>query len=183
MHLLLTLLLGHLFADFPLQTNRLAMLKNNSFIGVFIHVMIYMTVTALLLNDPIEYWPLLAGLTVVHFMIDSVKRLHRPRNELLYFIIDQLAHLISLLMATYIAYQIWTPTPVGILPTEFLWVAVPCASALAIMVFSWIWTNSLTDEQLNHSSILRWTKHQMLTLEQRLGLILVILVILGQRVA
>lgn len=73
MHLLTTLLLAHLLADFPLQTNALAKLKRASLTGVFIHVLIYVLITTLVMREPARYWALIGGLGGVHFLIDSIK--------------------------------------------------------------------------------------------------------------
>lgn len=50
MNLLMTLLLAHLFADFPLQSNSLARLKETRIMGVFLHVLVHVAVTACLLK-------------------------------------------------------------------------------------------------------------------------------------
>ncbi|NJO07801.1 MAG: DUF3307 domain-containing protein, partial [Chloroflexaceae bacterium] len=71
MHLLITLLLAHLFADFPLQTNRLARLKRTSLKGVLIHVLIYMVVTAFSVAiSHLHFWTTGSSVSVaVHFVI------------------------------------------------------------------------------------------------------------------
>lgn len=180
MHLLITLLLAHLFADFPLQTNGLAKLKKTHLSGVLIHVLIYMVVTALLLQNPFHYWPLIVGVAVAHFLIDAAKINCKFRNEVNCFVLDQFLHFISVALAAYLAHQYWSPAPVGILPDTLLLAAFLCAFALAIMVFCWVWTNGLSDEQINRHVFLRWAKDRMLPLEQRIGLVLVILVFIGQ---
>lgn len=180
MHLLTTLLLAHLFADFPLQTNGLAKLKKSSLTGVFIHVMIYMVVTALLLQDPFHYWPLVLGLTAAHFIIDAGKTICKLKSEVYCFILDQGLHFATVAFAAYLAHQYWSPAPVGILPNTFLLSAFLCAFGLAIMVLCWIWTNGLSEEEVNRHIFLRWVKERMLILEQRVGLVLLILVFIGQ---
>lgn len=182
MHLLLTLLLAHLFADFPLQSNSLAQLKRTSIIGVLLHVLIYMVVTALLIQSPLTYWPLILGLTVAHFIIDALKMYCQTKNEIKCFIADQFLHFFTVALAAWLATVIWTPAPVGLLPTPLLIAAFFGALLLAFMVFCWLWINRLSEEQLQQHDLLRWAKYQMLTLEQRVGLVLLILVFLGQLV-
>ena len=180
MHLLITLLLAHLFADFPLQTNRLAKLKRTSLKGVFIHVLIYMVVTALLLHQPFRYWPLVIGLGTIHFLIDALKMVCNKVGEIRCFVIDQCLHFSSVVAATYLVYQYWSPIPVGILPTGLLYGSFICAFTLAVIVFFWIWTNGLTEEQIRRYLLLYWVKHRALAFEQRVGLLLFAVVFFGQ---
>lgn len=180
MHLLITLLLAHLFADFPLQTNRLAKLKRTSLKGVFIHVLIYMAVTALLLHQPFRYWPLVVGLGAIHFGIDALKTFCSGIGEIRCFVVDQCLHFASVLSATYLAYQYWAPIPVGILPDALLYGSFICAFTLAAIVFFWIWANGLNEEQVRRYLLLHWVKHRALVFEQRVGLLLFAVVFFGQ---
>lgn len=180
MHLLMTLLLAHLFADFPLQTNRLAQWKRSSLNGVLIHVFIYIVVTALLLQQPLYYWPLIIGLGVVHFIIDAIKVICNIKDEVRWFVIDQCLHFTTVIGAVYLSYQFWSPLPVGILPNGLLHISFIGAFTLAVMVLFWVWANGLSEDQLKQNTVLCWIKHQMLTLEQRTGLILIALVFVGQ---
>ncbi len=182
MHLLLTLLLAHLFADFPLQSNKLARLKKSSIRGVLIHVLIYMGATALLLQQPLHYWPLVLGLGIAHFIIDAVKLLYQSQRAILSFVIDQVMHVITVVLAVYLADWAWHPVPQGILSNHLLGPAFICALLLAIMVFCWIWTNDLSEEQIKRYFLLRWVKNEILLLEQRVGLVLIGIVLLGQYV-
>lgn len=180
MHLLTTLLLAHLFADFPLQSNRLARLKKSSIRGVFIHVLIYMGATAILLQQPLQYWPLVVGLGLAHFTIDAIKIVCTTQRAILSFVIDQIMHVATVVLAVLIAYWLWRPVPQGILSDYLLGLAFSCALLLAIMVFCWVWTNDLSEEQLKRYVLLRWVKNEILLLEQRVGLVLIGIVLLGQ---
>ena len=73
MDLLSALLLGHLIADFPLQANCIFRLKNQHWLGVLLHAAVHCVITAVLLQQPLAYWPLLASLCLVHFTIDWFK--------------------------------------------------------------------------------------------------------------
>lgn len=178
MHLLMTLLLAHLFADFPLQTNALAKLKDTRFEGVFYHVLVHVAITALLIKDSFQYWPLIVGVGVVHFGIDALKILLPFKKGVLYFLADQFVHLVSLVIAAYIARQIWTPAPTGILPDSSLAVVLTGALVPAIMVLFWVWTMTLNQEYVTRSSVLCWSKQRLLLVEQRFGLCLISLVFL-----
>ena len=182
MHLFFTLMLAHLFADFPLQSNQLARLKRQSLKGVSIHVFIYVTVTALLLQQPLTYWPIVVGLGLIHYVIDAVKIFVNPKREVLYFIFDQGLHFSSVFLVTYWAIQYWDVSPKGILPDSLLYISFGCAFGLAFIVLCWLWTNALSDEQIHQNIVLQWVKYQALRFEQRIGLALFALIFVGQLV-
>ncbi|MCI0398497.1 MAG: DUF3307 domain-containing protein, partial [Chloroflexi bacterium] len=73
MDTLATLLLAHLIADFPLQTNRIYALKIRSNAGIALHVGIHLAVTILLLKNALADWLLLLILAVSHFTLDWLK--------------------------------------------------------------------------------------------------------------
>ncbi len=178
MQLFFTLILAHLFADFPLQNNAIAKLKKYHLSGVFIHVAIYTAVTALLLENSLQYWPLIVGLGIIHFLIDAAKiRFQQGNDGILAFLVDQLLHLTSMIVATYLADYFWTPAPQGILPTDRLLVALLAAFIPAAMVCCWIWTTSAGSSYLQQSSLLRWVNQRILLVEQRFGLVVVGVVI------
>ena len=52
MQLFATLLLGHLIADFPLQTDWVVQFKKRHITGLALHASIHVGVTALLIRDP-----------------------------------------------------------------------------------------------------------------------------------
>lgn len=172
MHLFATLLLAHLFADFPLQTNGLAKLKKESLKGVLLHVFVYVAITFCMLNEPLRYWPLIVGLGVVHFLIDACKAYCPSTLETGYFLIDQGLHLLSIAIATYLALRWWASPPQSSLASPIVFFALGCALLLAAMVFCWVWVNSLSEEAVQQDGRLRWIKQQMLVLEQRIGLVL-----------
>lgn len=173
MHLLTTLLLAHLFADFPLQTNALAKLKKTSLTGVFIHVLIYVLITSLVIREPARYWALIGGLGTIHFLIDSLKTRQSQSVETFYFVIDQCLHFLSIGIATCLTFFYYPEPPQSILPYGVVLVGVGFALVLAFMVFCWVWVNSLNEEQVKRHYFLQWAKHQMLELEQRIGLLLI----------
>ncbi len=178
MHLLMTLLLAHLFADFPLQTNALAKLKDKRFAGVFYHVLIHVTITALLINNSLHYWPLLLGLGIVHFIVDALKILLPFKKGVVYFLADQFVHLLSLVVATYLAQHLWTPAPTGILPDSWLVLVLTGALVPALMVLFWVWTMNLNQDYVTRSSWLYWSKQRLLLVEQRFGIALISVVLL-----
>jgi hypothetical protein len=173
MHLLTTLLLAHLFADFPLQTNGLAKLKKKGLTGIFLHVLVYIMITTLVLVYPLRYWHLIVGLGMVHFGIDALKLRYKHTFEPFYFIIDQCLHFLSIGIAAHLACIYYSEPPQSVVPYEVVTVALGCALMLALMVFCWIWVNCLNEERVQNHFLLYWAKHQMLALEQRIGLVLI----------
>jgi hypothetical protein len=172
MNLLLTLLIAHLFADFPLQTNALAKLKEAHWSGVFLHVLVHMVVMTLLIDQRDQYWPLILGIGVIHFIIDAIKLLYPGAKGVAYFLLDQIVHVGALWLAATWAQRIWQPAPLGILPDAWLLPILVAALIPAFMVLLWLWANSLNQEYTTRYYLLDWAKHQMLAVEQRIGLLL-----------
>lgn len=173
MPLFLTLLLGHLLSDFPLQTNWLARMKQNSHWGVLIHVVIYTVVTALLLEHPEDHIFLLVSLGAAHWLIDTIKMNSKNVCNLRSFVLDQAAHLGCLLLATGIVAYTATTLPTGIFSGELLYLADSVALIISIMVMIWVWACSTDAETVLPDRLVRWTQQQMLSISQRLGLVLV----------
>jgi hypothetical protein len=71
---LTTLLLGHMIADFPLQTNYIYHLKLRSSIGLLLHAAMHTVITTLLIANPLEVWPMLVLIGLAHMVIDWVKQ-------------------------------------------------------------------------------------------------------------
>lgn len=178
MNLLLTLLIAHLFADFPLQTNALAKLKEKHWIGLFLHVLVHMVVMALLLDQRSRYWALILGIGAVHLTIDAIKLLYPGVKGIVYFLLDQALHVATLYFAAYWAQRIWHPAPLGILPDAWLLPLLIGTLIPAVMVLLWLWVNTISQEYTTRFYLLEWAKYQMLTVEQRIGLLLLVFVFL-----
>lgn len=178
MNILITLLIAHLFADFPLQTNKLAQLKEKYWYGVLLHVLVHVLVMSLLIHESLSYWPLLLGVGAAHFIIDGLKFFCPAQKGIVYFLVDQLLHVGTIVVAAYLVHQDGLSAPVSILPQAWLLPILSGAFVPAIMVLLWIWTNSLSHEFLAQSSLLYWTKYQILSIEQRIGVLLFLFVCL-----
>jgi hypothetical protein len=172
MQLFLTLLLAHLFADFPLQTNALARFKSNHLAGVLLHAVIYTIVTALLVSQWQAYWPLVVGLGLIHFAIDATKPLIGTKiDEVRAFLVDQCLHLATMIGATYCAYHWWDPTPMGIVPYRWLPAALAAAFLPALMVGYWVWATSSGCAYVRRNAWLHHFYSRALVIEQRFGLV------------
>ena len=89
MSLFTTLLLAHLLGDFPLQTDRIFALKLKGGIYLLPHVLVHVVITAILLRDLGEVWPLLLALGIFHFAIDWFKVTTTLVSPDIDFLIDQ----------------------------------------------------------------------------------------------
>lgn len=108
------LLLAHILGDFYVQTSNMAKKKEESIKWVLIHCLCYW-ITALIILIPIVSWKIACAVTILaalHTLIDILKYLYifdlkRKRRmtiikERNIFFIDQLLHLICLVMISYI---------------------------------------------------------------------------------
>ena len=130
MDLLATLVLAHLIADFPLQTNRIFRLKRRHWAGVLLHAGIHATVAAILVRNPLAHWPMLVTLWLGHFGIDWLKLRFDFKFKSLGFVLDQMAHLLLLLLLAN-----WSSAIRGVLPHALLFPAVAYALLPATLMF------------------------------------------------
>lgn len=181
--LFLTLLLSHLVADFPLQSNRIIRMKNSGQAGLIIHSLIHVTVAGLLLNDAWRQWPILVTLGIVHWLIDWTKISFDKGSSVTGFLIDQAAHVISIVLILS-TYGYWlSDTPTATLPPIMLYIGVVYGTVLGLMVLIWVWANSLSDDVIRrhpamHPAI-QWTQTQMLRCSQQAGLALIFALAIG----
>jgi hypothetical protein len=131
MDLLATLLLGHLIADFPLQANWVYRLKNRHWAGVLLHAAIHCLVTGVLIKDSLTYWPMLVVLGSTHFATDWLKLRIRFKFQSVGFVLDQIAHVLVLLLLV-----AWAPGMTGTLTPALLYPVVGYALVPAVLMFS-----------------------------------------------
>ncbi|MEM7129518.1 MAG: DUF3307 domain-containing protein [Chloroflexota bacterium] len=173
MSLFLTLLLSHLVADFPLQWNALVRMKQNGQAGLIIHSSMHVIVASLLLQEPLKQWPLLLVLGTIHWLIDWTKVSLPNSNTVWGFLLDQVAHLVSILLIVSIYGLFFQTSPAAILPDNILTAAVVYGIVIGIMVFVWVWANSQSEEVIQSVPIIQWTQAQMLQFSQQLGMALI----------
>lgn len=164
-----TLLLAHLLADFPLQTNTIAALKSKSVHGLLMHVGVYMAATWALLGFGLSICPLIMLLGSAHFTVDWLKVRAKSRKPLRSFVFDQFAHLTCMVAATGLVAPWYFSRHHFVLPSQLLYPSLLIALGLAAMVMCWIWASSLEDEMLRRHSHLRWCRERLLDIEQRAG--------------
>ena len=172
MDLLATLILAHLIADFPLQTNAVFRLKNRHWVGVLLHAAIHVMVTGLLLQNPLGHWPMLVSLGGIHFITDWLKLRMKFKRRSLGFVLDQAAHGLALyLLAT------WPVETTGILPAVYLHPAVAYALIPALLMFASILTEDLRESATRLPYSPNKTP-QIILLSHWLGYPLVVLVVM-----
>jgi len=104
----LQLLLGHVVGDFVLQPYWLVLAKRQGWIGLIIHVGVVTFVTALLVWNAIpNWWVWVIVLFIIHLFIDQFRTFVFTDNSkgkgLLLLILDQLAHVLSLMFIAWAA--------------------------------------------------------------------------------
>ena len=176
MELLMTLLLAHLLADFPLQSNLIASLKNNSKQVLALHVFVHMLVLWGLLGVKWQALPLVIFVGLAHFLVDWLKPRLLPQNGTKTFILDQLAHVGCLVLAAVGEIKVNGASIYPVISHDILYLALTVSFCLALMVYYWLWTNTLQDEIVQRHRHLRWSRARLLVLQQRTGLGLVCLI-------
>ena len=169
----LALLLAHLLGDFPLQTNRIFRLKVSGNLGLALHVGIHLCMAALLIRQPFQHLNLLLALGVTHFTIDWIK-VHFPVNpQWPGFILDQVAHLVTIATLSF-----WQPSVTAVLP---LWLMLPLLFLVllpALLMLLWIWANDAQQQtRFQQSQPIHWASSRLLTISQRTGWFAVFLVV------
>ncbi|WP_223034990.1 DUF3307 domain-containing protein [Hanstruepera marina] len=105
MTLIIKLILAHLIGDFFLQPKKWVKDKEKKKLKspkLYIHVAIHIAIMFLIVWD-LTKWPLLIAIGVFHFLIDTSKLLFQTKKtKRLWFFVDQLLHLLSIIIAFYI---------------------------------------------------------------------------------
>lgn len=164
MAIFLALLLAHLLSDFPLQTNRVFRMKLQGHRGLALHVAIHMLVTALLLERYWQFWPTLLLLGVMHYGTDWLKLRYAQTPLTPGFLLDQLAHFLTLFLIVFI-----TPSMTTYLPLWFLIPAVLLAFIPALLTLGYIWATDRCRAQTGVEGAVKWACSHLLPLSQKLG--------------
>ncbi|MBV7332755.1 DUF3307 domain-containing protein [Chloroflexi bacterium TSY] len=164
MYLTATLLLGHLLADFPLQTNWIFKMKSKNWLGVALHAAIHVLTTALLLKSSSELWPLLFALGALHFLCDWAKLHYTSQNQLIPFLVDQIAHLFVLVLLA-----VRFPFAEPVLPAWIVYPAVVYGFVPAILIFVSIMATDIARQQEPRHAFLKWAHHRGLSVSQAVG--------------
>jgi len=166
MDLAAALFLSHLVGDFPLQTNQIYRLKNESWMGIALHAAIHVALAALLVQQPFAVWRMLAILGVLHFLIDFIKLRIPTRHLSLSFLLDQAVHL--LVIAGLAA--LWVEETDSVLPLPILMPMIIYGLFLATLVFLWVLANELSTSTMRNRRSVQWARTHLLQFSQYAGL-------------
>jgi hypothetical protein len=168
------LLLAHLLSDFPLQTNRIFKMKMEGHKGLLVHTAVHLVVTAVLIQQFWHYWPMFLFLGITHYLTDWVKVSIKTQRQTPGFLLDQLAHLIVLLLIAW-----WWPEITGVLPQWFVWFGILLTLILALLTGIWVVSFDLCTEPETTTSSACWVKSHLLQYTQQMGWVVVALLSLG----
>lgn len=167
-----TLLLAHLIADFPLQSNLIYRLKTASRYGLALHAAIHAAVSILLVRDSLRLFPYWLALFTTHFIIDWGKLRQKPTDQARGFLVDQGLHFAFLLLLALLMPAIESVLPVGVLYTGLVFALAP-----VILMYFWIYAQSQPQPAL--SGRLHWVKEHFLDYSHRAGYLLVVGVLIA----
>ncbi|MCH7399446.1 DUF3307 domain-containing protein [Belliella sp. DSM 107340] len=153
MILLVKLLFAHLIGDFVLQPKSWVQEKEKRKAKspkLYFHILIHGLLVLLVLWD-LQYWLLALMLMAIHGLIDLTKlNLQKKNNKTRWFVIDQVLHLISILVFWLIWYkpsleiQIWMENPtIWIYGTSLLFLTA--VTGILIQVIMAKWSNAIND--------------------------------------
>lgn len=162
------LFLAHLIADFPLQTNRIYKLKTESNQGVLLHVAIHLLVASILIENALAHWPIFLVLGTAHFLIDWAKLRYPTHRQTPGFILDQFAHLLTIILIA-----AWQPDLSVVLPVWLMWLGIFLILLPATLVFLWVWATDLRID-LPENRTVKWACRSLLPISQRLGSVFVL---------
>lgn len=171
---LISLLLAHLLADFPLQTNTIYRLKSRAWWGVALHAAVHAAMALMLTRPPALYWHVYLIIGVVHFVIDWAKLRFKGAKQWPGFLLDQLAHIATALTVAWI----W-PDLGSALGGSLLWAAFFIAWIPAVLMFLWIYAGDQANGQRKPDQRVAWMRDHMLRYSQMVGYPLALIVIIG----
>ncbi len=166
------LLIAHLIADFPLQTGWVYKMKIKSLRGLILHVAMHPVITALLIKDVGQWWGILLGLFGLHFLIDWVKLRIKTKIQVAGFLLDQLAHVVSLIFLASLADGLQSYLPRQFLVPILLGVLVP-----AFFTFLWVLAMDFKPKQASVPGVIVWVRKNMLFMTQVWGLAAIVIIV------
>ena len=136
---------------------------------MLLHAVIHCVVTAVLLQDPLAHWPMLIALGSIHFATDWLKlRVEFPFQSLS-FILDQIVHVLALLLLA-----TWQYETIGALTPALIHTAVGYALVPALLMLSSVMAADLEEATCDQSSRAKNKAARFILLSQVAGLPLVV---------
>jgi hypothetical protein len=144
--LILKLILAHLVGDFYLQPKKWVKNKEKRLlksIWLYVHVIIHLVLMLLIIWD-LSYWKLIISIGIAHLGIDLLKAfLSQKMNNRLLFFLDQLAHIISILVLTALFYSGYHSLEIAVKPHHLLlitclvFLTMPCSIIMKTIFTKW----------------------------------------------
>lgn len=167
------LLLAHLVADFPLQSNKIVKMKNQGNKGLGIHVAIHVAVLLLLIKDPFQYWPTILVLAAAHFITDWAKVRQKAKFHTPGFIVDQFIHIMTLIILAQFMVNTSASFPEWFLPPAIILALIP-----ALLTFIWVIANDISrQEAYSESPNLQWARHHLHPISRNMSLVVLFLLV------
>lgn len=164
-----TLVLAHLIADFPLQTNRIYAMKLKSSRGIAFHVLIHVAITALLIKEPLSHLPLFIILASTHFLIDWLKLRYPIQHHVAGFLLDQAAHFTVLGFLAVVSTTVLPVLPVWLLVVALIYAFVP-----PIIMFLWLLAIDKNPVKKHKFGRVKWCQRNLLPISHHAGLPLLV---------
>ncbi|MGQ1909773.1 DUF3307 domain-containing protein [Marinifilum sp. RC60d5] len=156
--LTLKLLIAHVLGDFVFQSDKwVENKKQNRHKSPYLyyHLLIHLLATCVVLQFKISYWPIIITIVLSHYIIDLVKLNFKHNN--LYFILDQLAHIIVIGILVYIyepftvKFDLLYSTQSLILILAILCVTYVSAIFMKLIMNKWVLDEDNPNNSLQHA--------------------------------
>lgn len=171
---LIVLILAHLIADFPLQTNSIYQLKKESTAGILLHSGVHALMAFLLTSLRWDLWYVWLFLLVTHAITDWAKLRSKLPNEWSGFLVDQIIHLLVLVVIA-----LWQPGLSSPLPDWLLYSAFLLAWIPMILMFLWVYTGDFIATHPDPPPHIRWMREHLLRVSRVTGYPAVLAVLIG----
>ena len=125
------------------------------------------------IQNPLQHWHVLAILGIVHFATDWAKLRIPMRRQAPGFVLDQAAHVLTIVALVTLFPNIPTSLPDWALYPALLLAIIP-----AMMTFGWVWANDISCQSVQtNSGRVQWARRSLLPMSQRMGRIIFIMVL------
>ncbi len=165
----LALLLAHLIGDFPLQTPWVFAWKQRGLWGLFIHIVLHVSVAFVLVQDGGRFWRLWLILGTAHFVVDWFKLRLTFRPLWVGFLLDQVVHVAILAVLAWGHPDLQSALPLTWLTWLLVYALVPFGLMLA-----WVYA---ADQPNVEDDRWRWVQGSFVRYSQLSGYVLILAMI------
>jgi hypothetical protein len=174
MESLIVLILAHLIADFPLQTNLIYYLKKESSAGILLHSGIHALTAFLLTGLRWELWYVWLFLWGTHAITDWAKLRYKSPKQWSGFLVDQLIHILVLVVIA-----LWQPGLSSPLPDWLVFSAFVFAWIPLILMFLWVYAGDVITSNPNPPARIHWMREHLLRTSRLSGYPALVAVLIG----